>query len=108
MLNSIQIVNGDHDPAWPYVAVDNHGMHVDLSAVKGQLWDAPTVARIEWGMRDLSGNRFGTVTLKNGTSRTFSDANLMLPYLRAWKLRSAELAAQMEAADAAGDPVPES
>lgn len=81
---SVQIINGDNDPAHPYIAVDRLGMQVDISNVHdGQLWD-PTVARIEWGILDQQGRRFGRVTLKSGQSRPFFDQALLTPYLNAY------------------------
>lgn len=81
----VEIINGDHTPVGHvYVAVDRFGMLVDLSGVNGQLWDAPTVARVIWGATDTQGRVFGMVTLKNGESRTFWDENLMTPYTNAY------------------------
>jgi hypothetical protein len=40
---SVDIINGDHDPPFPFVVVGNRGLHVDLSNIRGQLWDENTV-----------------------------------------------------------------
>lgn len=86
--HQIHIINGDHEPPLPFVIVDRMGLHVDLTGI-GELWD-PTVAEIIWGLRDNDRRPYGVVKLKNGTGRRFGNANLMLPYLRAWKVRKAE------------------
>jgi len=87
MPDRVEILNGDHHVDGkgnlPFVIIDRTGVHVDLTGI-GQLWDAPTVARIDWGLRDVSGKVFGRVTLKNGTSRNFFDVELMAPYLNAY------------------------
>lgn len=90
-MSSIEIINGDHDPALPFMVVDRHGMHVDFSTVTHQLYDQNTVAKVEWGLVDQQGRLFGRVTLKNGTGRTFWDADLMTPYLNAYKATKAAL-----------------
>jgi hypothetical protein len=65
----IEIINGDHDPSGhAYVAVDRFGMLVDLTNV-GQLYDAPTVARVIWGARDQQGRTYGIVVLEAGPRR---------------------------------------
>ena len=87
----IEIINGDHDPALPFMIVARFGMHVDFSGVQGQLFD-PTVAKIEWGHKDQQGQIYGTVKLKNGTGRNFWDGDLMKPYLAVYNARKAELA----------------
>lgn len=81
----VEIINGDHSPVGhAYVACDRFGMLVDLSNVRGQLYDAPTVARVIWGATDMQGRPFGIVVLKNGQSRTFWDENLVTPYTNAF------------------------
>jgi hypothetical protein len=75
----VEILNGVNDPPHPFMVVNRNGVHVDMTQVEGELYDANTVARVVWGMRDPSGTLFGEVTLKNGTSRTFFDPNLMTP-----------------------------
>jgi hypothetical protein len=87
----IEIVNGAHVPPHAYVSVNNHGFLVDLSNVRGTLWDGPTVAKVQWGLRDTFRREFGRVTLKNGTTRSFFDKKLMEPYLAAWREKKAEL-----------------
>jgi hypothetical protein len=82
----IAIIGGDHTPPLPFVIVNRTGMHVDIDAIDGQLWDSQTVASVHWGAQAPGGARFGTVRLKNGTSRTFWDGELMLPYLKAWQV----------------------
>jgi hypothetical protein len=88
----VEIINGDHEPPYPFMVVDGVGMHVDFSKVAGELWDAPTVKRITWGgaQRTPDGRYFGKVENVNGTGRTFFDAELLVPYLRAWKMRKAD------------------
>jgi hypothetical protein len=81
MQGTVEIINGDHDPPFPFMIVNRFGMHVDLSKVQGQLWDAPTVAKIEWGLLTLEKKPFGRVTLKNGQTRTFFSQDLMTPYV---------------------------
>jgi hypothetical protein len=90
-MPSVEIINGDHTPPWPFFIVDRHGLHVDLSKVDGQLWD-PTVAKVTWGHLHPSGKTFGTVRLKNGQGRTFWDKNLMAPYLAAYNAAKAAIA----------------
>ncbi len=84
MASSVAIINGDHEPPFPFVIIDRFGMHVDLSAVGGQLWDQATTARIEWGFQDQQRQTFGVITLKNGERRAFWDRELMTPYLNAY------------------------
>ena len=84
MASTVAIINGDHEPPFPFVIVDRFGMHVDIDGIGGQLWDAPTVARIEWGFVDQQRQTFGVVTLKNGKRREFWDQALMTPYLNAY------------------------
>ena len=93
-MPTIDIINGDHavgpDGAnWPFMVVDRCGLHVDLSTVRGELWD-PTVAMVTWGHMHINGKLFGTVRLKNGQGRVFWDVNLMRPYLAAYAIRKAE------------------
>ena len=96
-MSIIDIVNGAHNPALPFVIIDRQGLHVDLSAVQGELWYPNTVARITWAP---IGNRMGgRITLKNGTVRTFVDETLLLPYVKAYKDQKATLDQQI--ADAA-------
>lgn len=98
----IHILGGDHDPPYPFVIVDRDGRHVDLSKVVGQLWDEPTVSEIEWGRRATDGRVFGVVRFKNGQPpRTFWDGELMLPYLRAWKMKKADDDLKIALAEAA-------
>ena len=84
MAGSVAIINGDHEPPFPFVIVDRFGMHVDIDVAGGQLWDPLTVAHIEWGLRDQQNQIFGIVTLKNGKTRPFWDAALVTPYLNAY------------------------
>jgi hypothetical protein len=87
----IEILNGAHDPPHPFMVVDRRGLHVDMTNVGGELWDAPTVRKITWGLRDRTGKLFGTVELVNGTSRNFWNGDLMTPYLHAYKAARAVL-----------------
>lgn len=83
----VEIINGDHIPNLPFMIVDKHGLHVDLSNVTGELWD-PTVAKIEWGiLHPGTGRTFGRVHLKNGQGRIFWDAMLIQPYLATYMAR---------------------
>ncbi len=86
--DTVEIINVDHDPPHPYMIVNNAGMQVDFSRVEGELWD-PTVRRIYWG-QGMDGRYFGKIEMKNGTGRTFFDAQLLVPYLRAYKMRKAD------------------
>jgi hypothetical protein len=86
-----QIINGDHRPPHPFVVFERLGMHVDLSDVAGQLYDAPTVAKVEWGLLDEKGKLFGRVVMKSGKVRIFRDGDLVKPYLAAYLARKAEL-----------------
>lgn len=87
MVDHIEIINAEgNDPPFPFMIVNRFGMHVDLTNVQGQLFDAPTVFKVEWGLRSPDGRVFGKVTLKNGQSRTFSDFDLMTPYTNAYHL----------------------
>jgi hypothetical protein len=89
-MPKVTIISGDHIPPIPYMIVDNVGMQVDLSGVKGELW-GPTVARVEYGMtQQPSGKIFGRVVLKNGQGRTFWDPSLIQPYLAAYITRWTE------------------
>jgi hypothetical protein len=45
MPGTVEIINGAHEPPFPFVVVNRFGMHVDLSGVQGQLWDEPTVGQ---------------------------------------------------------------
>lgn len=94
MPNRVEILNGDHDVAGrgnlPYMVVDRLGLHVDLVGI-GQLWDAPTVSRVEWGLRTLDGRVHGAVSLKSGQRRPFFDIELMTPYLNAFYLERERL-----------------
>ncbi len=76
ITDSIEIINGDHEPPHPFIVVNRHGMHVDLSKVDGNLWD-PTVSRIVWGHREIDGRYYGKVEFKNGTARAFFDPTLI-------------------------------
>jgi hypothetical protein len=90
MYPTVQIINGEaNDPPHPFVIVNRYGMHVDLDPIVGQLWDKATVAEITWGNRSVEGRRYGVVKLKNGTGRTFSDPELIEPYIKAWKVAKA-------------------
>jgi hypothetical protein len=91
---TLTITAGDHDPPLPFMVVERHGMHVDLTHVQGQLWD-PTIASLAWGPT-MDGREGGKIVLKNGQTRTFWDRDLLTPYLNAWKARKAELEKRAE------------
>ncbi len=84
MATKVEIIGGDHIPPIPYMVVNNRGMHVDLSEVRGELWDPANTAKVVWGIREVSGRVYGTVQLKNGQGRKFYDASLIQPYLNAY------------------------
>lgn len=86
----VEIINGDHIPPHPVVIVNGHGLQVDFSDVKGELWDS-TVSKIEWGIvHPGDGKIFGRVTLKNGQGRVFHDPMAIQPYLVAYMHRKLE------------------
>jgi hypothetical protein len=41
---------------------------VDVTGM-GELWDRPTAAKLQWGLRNPQGTEYGRITLKDGTSR---------------------------------------
>jgi hypothetical protein len=88
--NKVHIINADgHVPPLPLMIVDRFAMQVDLAKIEGELFD-PTVAEITWGDKTDGGKLFGRVRLKNGTGRTFWDPELLLPYLKAFRLAKAD------------------
>lgn len=93
-VNSFEIINGDgNDPPFPFVIVNRSGTHVDLTNIDGELFDAPTTARVSWGYQHPNGRRFGKIELKNGEARMFWDRTLIEPYVGAWKVQMAQHAA---------------
>jgi hypothetical protein len=82
------------------MVVDGKGVTLDLTGI-GRLWD-PTVQEIAWGptMKMGEPQESGWVRLKNGTGRTFADATLLVPYLKAHKARFLELAKEMSTHEA--------
>ena len=88
----------EHNPGMHYMVVDNHGLLVDLrnmrnSAVDPSSLTDPTVAQVTWGpsIRDGEMSESGTVTLVDGTRRTFFDKVLLRPYLAAFEARRRDL-----------------
>ena len=86
-------------PDLPFVIVDRRGCHVDLTGI-GELWDGPTTARVQWGLRNNGGIEFGRVIKKDGTARNFFDRDLMLPYVKAHARAWSALMADQERAKA--------
>lgn len=84
---------GSHEPPGQhYMAVDNHGLLLDLSAVTGSLVD-PTIVKVEWGQVVIGGDlrEGGTITRQDGGRQTFFDREALKPYLDAWRAKKAEL-----------------
>lgn len=97
-MGRIEIINGAHIPPHAFMVVDGYGLQVDLSDVVGELWDAATTSRVEWGIVHAgTGKVFGRVHLKNGQGRTFYDIALMKPYLIAYEARAKEEKAKHDA-----------
>jgi hypothetical protein len=89
-MGTVEIINGDHQVArsppeaqHAFIVINRLGVLVDLNGV-GQLWDDQTVRHIFWGMRDDHGRVCGRIELKNGVTRLFYDAHLMVPYVDAY------------------------
>lgn len=83
---------GQHDPPWHYVAVDDVGLLVDLSGVSGTLHD-PSILRVQWGPADAA-RESGTILRRGGTVQVFFDRGLLDPYVAAWRARRQALAGQ--------------
>jgi hypothetical protein len=103
-MGTVEIINGDHEVAGApasaqlaFIVINRIGIHVDLNGV-GQLWDHQTVRHVFWGVRDEQQRVCGRIELKNGVTRLFYDAHLMVPYVDAYNAalarhRSTEAAA---------------
>jgi hypothetical protein len=69
------------------------GIHIDMATVPlGQLWDVANTATVSWGHQAVDGRIFGVVQLVNGDRRTFWDATLIEPYVKAWRSAKASMA----------------
>ena len=91
-VKRMEITAGTESNPLPLMVLNNVAMHLDLSAVKGTLWDNPTTAQVTWGIVDAqTGRMFGRVLLKNGNKRTFFDATLIQPYVDAFTKQYAKL-----------------
>jgi hypothetical protein len=73
------------------MVVDGYGILVDLSAMQNSSVDPasltdPTVLVVEWGPVVSNGDarEGGRMLMQDGTVRTFSDKNLLTPYLQAY------------------------
>lgn len=82
---------GEHDPPGRHlVKVDDHQRLMDLSGVRGTLHD-PTILRVTWGLvsRGSETREGGTITMRDGTERTFFEKGPLKPYLDAFRAAQA-------------------
>lgn len=94
--------SGHHMAPGHLIRVDQSQTVVDLSNVVGDLHD-PTILRVTWGMLSKGGDTRpgGTITLVDGTKRTFFDYSILTPYLTAFDATIAQRRADQVAYDAA-------